>query len=170
VRCYQVTGGTGDTVAMVGIPGIPIPLLLPVPIAVPVVNDTGDSGSTDIDQRVTVYVDIDNRSVVDGDAYARRGQRALATLLLLFGVPVAAIIIVLLLRRRARPGGGPPAPAGPGGWPTPPGPGGWGTPPGAPPAPGPGGTWVYYPEGRVPPEFQPPAEPPAPPPDPEQAP
>jgi hypothetical protein len=153
VRCYQVTGGTGDTVGVVGIPGIPIPLTLPFPIVVPVVNDTGDSGSTDIDQRVTVYVDIDNRTVIDGDAYARRGQRALATLLLLLGLVAAAIAIVLLLRRRS--GGGPAAPAG-GGWPAPPG--------GPPPVPGPGGTWVYYPEGRVPPEFQRPPEPPGTPP------
>ena len=95
------------------------PLPLPVPIVVPVVSDTGDSGSNDIDQRVTVYVDIDNQNVIDGDAYARRGQRALATLLLLFGLPALAILIVVLLRRRS--GGGPAAPAGPGGWPTPPG-------------------------------------------------
>ena len=110
---------------------------LPVPIIVPVVNDTGDSGSNDVDQRVTVYVDIDNQNVIDGDAYARRGQRALATLLLLFGLPALAILIVVLLRRRS--GGGPAAPAGPG-WPAPPGGGGWPAPPGQGgwgPAPGP---------------------------------
>jgi hypothetical protein len=165
VRCYQVTGGQGDTVAVVGIPGIPVPLALPVPIVVPVVSDTGDSGSTDVDQRVTVYVDIDNQNVVDGDAYARRGQRALATLLLLVGLPALAILMVVLLRRRS--GGGPAAPAGPGGWPTPPGGGGWPAPPGSggspqgpPPVPGPGGTWVYYPPGATPPGVPSPEPPP----------
>jgi hypothetical protein len=150
VRCYQVTGGQGDTVTVVGIPGIPIPLPLPFPIVAPVINDTGDSGSNDVNNNVTVYVDIDNRSVVDGDAYARRGQRVLATLLLLVGLPIAALVAVLLLRRR---GGGGATPTGPTGWPAPPG-----GPPGPAPVPGPGGTWVYYPPGATPPGVPPPPD------------
>jgi hypothetical protein len=161
VRCYQVTGGEGDRVSIVGVPGIPIPLPLPVPIVMPIVNDTGDSGSTRIDRSVTVYVDIDNPQVIDGDAFAREGQRALATLLLLLGLPLVAVAIVLMLRRR-RGGGGPPT----GGWPTP-DQGGWPAPPGAPqgppPVPGPGGTWVYYPPGTSPPGVPPPEPPPEPP-------
>jgi hypothetical protein len=158
-----VTGGSGKEVKVVGVPGIPIPVLLPFPIVVPVVNDTGDSGSNDVDNRVTVYVDIDNREAIDGDVYARAGQRALATILLLLGLPVAAVAFVLLLRRRR--GGGGSAPAGPGGWPTP-GQGGWPAPPGAapgapPPVPGPGGTWVYYPPGTTAPGVPPPERPPA---------
>jgi hypothetical protein len=167
VRCYQVSGAEGDRVTIVGIPGITVPLLLPVPIVMPVVNDTGDSGSTNIDRSVTVYVDIDNPQVIDGDTYARQGQRALATILLLLGLPLAALAVVLILRSRR--GGGGAAPAGPGGWPAPPGQGGWPAPPGGqpqgpPPVPGPGGTWVYYPPGTTPPGVPPP-EPPPPPPD-----
>ncbi|HVW33172.1 MAG TPA: hypothetical protein VHL53_11575, partial [Acidimicrobiia bacterium] len=99
VRCYQVTGGSGNKVTVVGVPGIPVPLPVPVPIVAPVINDTGDSNSNHVDNRVTVYVDIDNRAVVDGDAYGRRGQRALATLALLIGLPVLAVAVVLVLRR-----------------------------------------------------------------------
>jgi hypothetical protein len=152
VRCYQVTGGGSGTVSVVGIPGIPVPLPLPVPVNVAIGNDTGDSGSNDVNNRVTVYVDVDNPQVVDGDAYARAGQRALATILLLLGLPVAAVAIVLLLRRRRGGGGAPPA--GPGGWPAPPG-----APGGPPPAPGPGGTWVYYPPGSTPTGVPPPDAP-----------
>ena len=150
VRCYQVSGAEGDRVTIVGIPGIAVPLPVPVPILMPVVNDTGDSGSTNIDRSVTVYVDIDNPQVIDGDTYARRGQRALATLLLLLGLPLAAVAVVLILRNR-RGGGGTP-PGGPGGWPAPPG----SPPQGPPPVPGPGGTWVYYPPGATPPGVPPP--------------
>jgi hypothetical protein len=48
VRCYEVVGDPGGRVEVVGVPGIPIPLPLPVPLVVPVVNDTGDSGSNDV--------------------------------------------------------------------------------------------------------------------------
>ena len=53
---------------------------------VPVINDTGDSNSNHVSNHVTVYVDVDNGSVVDGDASERRGQRVLATILLLLGL------------------------------------------------------------------------------------
>ena len=98
MRCFQVTKGHGDTVTVVGVPGIPLPLPLPFPVVVPVVNDTGDSNSNHVDNHVTVYVDVDNRKVVDGDAIERRGQRILATILLLLGMPMVAVVVVLVLR------------------------------------------------------------------------
>jgi hypothetical protein len=138
----------GDRIEVVGVPGIPIPLPLPVPLVVPVVNDTGDSVSNDVDQRTFVYVDVDNKQVLDAEAFARGvGQSILATLALLFGVTVViAVVAVLFLRRRG--GSGPPM--------APPGPQG----PTGPPVPGPGGTWVYYPPGSTPPGAPPPPAPP----------
>ena len=124
-----------------GVPGIPIPLPLPVPLVVPVINDTGDSASNDVDQRTFVYVDVENQRVLDAESFARAvGQSIIATLLVLLGVALVILAVAFLLFRRK--GGSGPAAPGPGG----------------PPVPGPGGTWVYYPPGTpgVPPTTPPP--------------
>lgn len=146
VRCYEVVGRR-DRVEVVGVPGIAFPLPLPVPLIVPVINDTGASTSNDVDQRSYVYVDVDNKQVIDAEAFARGvGQSILATLAVLLGVALAITVVGLLFLRR-RGGGGPPV--------APPGPTG-------PPVPGPGGTWVYYPPGTGPPGAPPPVPPPGP--------
>jgi hypothetical protein len=116
---------------------------------VPVVHDTGASTFSSNDQRVTVFVDVDNRQVVDGEALGRAGQRVRATIALLVGLPLAVGAAALLIRRRR---GGPPAPPAP---PAPP----VAPPPTPPPVPGPGGTWVWYPPGTSPPGVPPPEAP-----------
>jgi hypothetical protein len=108
VRCFVVDPDDvdeGDHVTRIGIPGIPAPVPLPAPVIVPVVNDTGDSGSTHNDNRVTVVYDIDNRTVVDSgaDEVARAGQRVAATLALLLLLPIATAVVLHLIRDRRRP-------------------------------------------------------------------
>jgi hypothetical protein len=111
VRCFRVDPDDLDgldEVVEVGIPGFPLPVGLPVPVPIPVGSDTGDSSSTNDDHRVTVAVDIDNQTVVDGlaEEIGRFGQRVLATLALLVLLPVWALILVALARM-LRSGGGP---------------------------------------------------------------
>lgn len=107
VRCYVLDGE--DDPDLVVVPGIPAPLPIPAPVLVPVGGDTGDSNSTYVDRRTTVFVDVDNQTVVDGaTALERRTQRLVATLALLLLVPIAVAVVavaVLALRRRPRPGG-----------------------------------------------------------------
>jgi hypothetical protein len=150
VRCFEVDPDDvdeGDRVTRIGIPGVPVPVPLPAPVVVPVVNDTGDSGSTYNDHRVTVVYDIDNRTVVDTGAeeVARAGQRVAATLALLVLLPVATAVVLHLLRERRRPA--PPS------WPPPTFPPPTSPPPAPPP---PRGRWVWQEE---PPEDQPPEPP-----------
>jgi hypothetical protein len=148
VRCYSVDPDDvreGDRVARVGIPGIPVPVPLPAPVVVPVVNDTGDSGSTHNDHRVTVVYDIDNNTVVDSgaEALARAGQRVAATLALIVLLPVAVAVLLVLLRGRRPPTAAPPP--SPAQYPPPTGPPSGG-PPAAPPPPK--GRWVWQEESE----------------------
>ncbi|MGH9186095.1 MAG: hypothetical protein ACRD0U_09825, partial [Acidimicrobiales bacterium] len=119
---YEVEAD-GDEVVAVLVPGIPIPIILPIPIPVPVpvnVNvDSGDSGTTRVDRRVFVSVDIDNRRVVQGGTGTaertaetprprrRYGQRIAATLAFLALVLgwIALGVAWLRFRRRKREAG-----------------------------------------------------------------
>jgi hypothetical protein len=104
VRCYELNGGDDDPNVVV-VPGIPVPLPIPTPILVPVGGDTGDSNSTYVDRRTTVFVDVDNQVVVDGQSRLETvAQRIAATIALLLLVPVIVtfIVTVVVLRRADR--------------------------------------------------------------------
>ena len=76
----------------------------------PVGGDTGDSNSTYVDQRTTVFVDVDNQVVVDGTTrFERYVQRIAATIALLLLVPIAVAVIAaaIVVGRRNRGGAQP---------------------------------------------------------------
>jgi hypothetical protein len=118
-------------------------------IPIGVVNDTGDSGSTTVDQDVVVYVDADNDQVFDARSIGGTlAQRALATLAVLVLLPIwIGFLAWFLVRRRRRPPGSAPPP-----------------PPSAPLPPPPSGGWVWVPTGGPPPPSNLPPPPPPPPP------
>lgn len=105
VRCYELTGDEEDP-NLVVVPGIPVPLPIPAPVLVPVGGDTGDSNSTYVDRRTTVYVDVDNQVVVDGDTRTgTRSQRIAATIALLVLIPVVVALVATAVGQRRRSGG-----------------------------------------------------------------
>jgi hypothetical protein len=109
VRCYEITGDEDDPTLVI-VPGIAVPLPIPAPILVPVGGDTGDSNSTYVDRRTTVFVDVDNQVVVDGATRLDRvAQRIAATIALLLLIPVVVVffVTVVVLRRTRRPGAQP---------------------------------------------------------------
>jgi hypothetical protein len=107
VRCFEV-GGDDDDPARVLVPGIPVPLPIPAPVFVG--GDTGDSTFTSVDNRSTVFVDVDNQVVIDGSTRAStRAQRIAATIAFLLLVPVVVALLAAVIALQRRPRGGGPA-------------------------------------------------------------